>query len=182
MNGEVEKSHSAVTKMLFARKGVGRMEDFFEKVKSLLIKIGVGFVICCGWMALTGILLEKVFEIFYLDKLGILGIFIEGIIGIPVLMLPIIIIFLVKGYRTRCTSCKKLFAMKEKETKFVACRPKYITVLNNTYSNYSGQVTQQSEQRILGTEKKFETRYVCKYCNAEEIETFCRETNEPWME
>lgn len=153
-----------------------------EKIKTVLLSIGFGLFICLAWIGVIGVLLSWIFEIIPLHKLGFIGTCIESLVTIVVLAIPIIIKVLVKGFKTRCTSCKKLFAMKENETVLLSRKPKYIKVINNTYSKYSGEVAYESEQRILGTEKTLRTQYVCKYCNAEKYKTFYQSTSEPWRE
>ena len=159
-----------------------RMEDFIEKVKTGLLAIGIGLFVCFGWIALMSVLLSNAFEIIPLYKLGFMGICIESLITIVVLGLSLIILLLVKGFKTRCPSCKKLFAMKENGTELLYRKPKYVKVINNTYSKYSGKVAYESEQLILGTEKTLRTQYICKYCHAEKSRTFYQSTSEPWQE
>lgn len=158
------------------------MEEIIEKVKSVLLSIGLGLLICLGWIALVGWGLGTAFDNSSLYKLGFIGTIIEAIVMICALSIPIVIFLLIKGFKARCPRCKKIFSMKEVETRLVSRNPEYVTKINNTYSAYDGRVTHQSEQRVLGTRKTYKTLYVCKRCNAEKHKSYSVATDEVWKE
>lgn len=158
------------------------MRDFFDNAKSFLFRIGIGLLICLGWLFFVVMVIGIPLEKSALHELGLLGELITDVIVMCALSVPVVVFFLIKGIKAKCPKCKKLFSMKEIETKMVSRNPEYITKINNTYSAYSGNLTHQSEQRILGTRKTYKTLYVCKRCNAERFKSYSVATDEAWHE
>lgn len=158
------------------------MRDFIDDVKSFLLRLGIGLLIFFGWIALVSALIAEPLESSDLYKLGFLGECIESLVFLCLISIPIVAFVLIKGFKARCPKCKKLFSMKEIETRMVARKPEYVTKINNTYSTYDGRVTQQTEQRVLGTRKTYKTLYVCKRCKAEKFKSYSIATDEVWQE
>lgn len=102
---------------------------------------------------------------------------------IPLLLfaLSLLSLFLVCAWPKRCKKCKKLFALKKGDTRLVDRKPAYIKIINKTFSKYSGEVTHESEQTILGTEYYYRTTYTCKYCGAKRYLNSSEQTKELWQ-
>lgn len=102
---------------------------------------------------------------------------------IPLLLfaLSLFSLFWVCAWPKRCKKCKKLFALKREGTKLIGRKPAYIKIINKTYSKYSGEVTHESEQTILGTEYFYRTTYTCKHCSARRYLDFSEQTKELWQ-
>lgn len=158
------------------------MREFFENAKTFLLRIGIGLLIALVWLFFVVMVIGIPLEKSALHELGLLGELITDVIVMCALSVPVVVFFLIKGIKAKCPKCKKLFSMKEIETKMVSRKPEYITKINNTYSAYSGNLTHQSEQRILGTRKTYKTLYVCKRCNAEKFKSYSVATDEAWHE
>ena len=54
-------------------------------------------------------------------------------------------------------------------------------IVNNTYSKSNGEITSKSEQTILGTERHYQTTYICKYCNAKFYTSYTKDSLDPYV-
>ena len=75
--------------------------------------------------------------------------------------------YVYKGWDTKCSNCKKLYAMIEEKSTLVNSEQISIKVELKNKDTY-GEVTGTREQYIPGTRKHYDCIYKCKFCGFEQ--------------
>ena len=79
-----------------------------------------------------------------------------------------------KRYLSQCKNCKKLFALKKKNSTFV--KEENISIMVELKEkNRDGEVTGTREDYIPGVRKFYDDLYVCKYCGHETIKRITKD-------
>lgn len=116
-----------------------------------------------------GILLP-VFHVLFLfsadyraDFSGVLGVLSWIAMEAFYLFISFCLIYFVVGKKSKCSSCKKPFALKKTGQEIVSKENVSVLVENKT-RNRDGDVIGTSEQYVPGIRTTYKVYYTCKYC------------------
>ena len=85
-----------------------------------------------------------------------------------------VIMILVFGFKRRCPSCKKLFALKKMGKKLVNTADKNIQVENDVYNNNEVKIG-HTTQWVSGKRYTYHNNYECRFCGNRSHKTYSKD-------
>lgn len=94
---------------------------------------------------------------------GIFGVLGWIVMELLFLFISFCLIYFVVGKKSKCTSCKKPFSLKQTGQEIVS-KENVSVLVENKIRNRNGDVTGTSEQYVPGIRTTYKVYYTCKHC------------------